>query len=109
MKLWFDPSPLWEPERYHYAAEQMMLTLVPGERPEYPSETLHMVEGEEHGARFALEREGAVQAYEQEAPGNRIRRYYRITPKGRKLLEEKKAEWRTFSRAVNAIVSPAQA
>ena len=24
-------------------------------------------------------------------------------------LEEKKAEWRTFSRAVNAIVSPAQA
>ena len=59
MKLQFVPAPaLWQPERYHYAAEQMMLTLFPGERPEYPSEALHMVEGEEHGARFALEREG---------------------------------------------------
>ena len=37
MKLYFDPSPLWEPERYRYAAEQMMLTLFPGQRPEYPA------------------------------------------------------------------------
>ena len=26
----------WNTERYHYAAEQMMLTLFPGEKPEYP-------------------------------------------------------------------------
>ena len=71
--------------------------------------TFQMKEGTLYPILHALEREGAVQAYEQEAPGNRIRRYYRLTPKGRKLLEEKKAEWRTFSRAVNAIVSPAQA
>ena len=59
MKLQFVPAPaLWQPERYHYAAEQMMLTLFPGERPEYPPKNLHMVKGEEHGARFALEREG---------------------------------------------------
>ena len=39
MKLYFAPSALpWQPERYHYAAEQMMLTLFPGEKPEYPRE-----------------------------------------------------------------------
>ena len=37
MKLYFETSNFpWSPERYHYAAEQMMLTLFPGERPEYP-------------------------------------------------------------------------
>ena len=37
MKLYFQqPNRPWQPERYRYAAEQMMLTLFPGERPEYP-------------------------------------------------------------------------
>jgi len=35
MKLWFQGGG-WDKKRYHYAAEQMMLTLFPGERPEYP-------------------------------------------------------------------------
>ena len=35
MKLYFQPSPLWEPVRCHYAAEQMMLTLFPGEEGEH--------------------------------------------------------------------------
>ena len=53
MKLYFDPSPLWEPERYRYAAEQMMLTLFPGQRPEYPAQPPHSLE-EGASARFAL-------------------------------------------------------
>ena len=37
MKLYFrQPNVPWQPERYQYAVEQMMLTLFPGERPEYP-------------------------------------------------------------------------
>jgi len=38
MKLWLieDNWP-WKPEKYRYPAEQMLLTLFPGERPEYPS------------------------------------------------------------------------
>ena len=43
MKLYFHPNPLWEPDRYHYAAEQMMLTLFPGEKPEYPEECPNMM------------------------------------------------------------------
>ncbi len=38
MKLWLTSDNVdWNTERYHYAAEQMMLTLFPGERPEYPA------------------------------------------------------------------------
>ena len=36
------------------------------------------------------------------------RRYYHITPKGQRVLEERLTEWRRFSRAVNAIM-PASA
>ncbi|MCI8870879.1 MAG: coproporphyrinogen dehydrogenase HemZ [Lawsonibacter sp.] len=38
MKLYFEQSNMpWQPERFRYAAEQMMLTLFPEERPEYPA------------------------------------------------------------------------
>lgn len=37
MKLWLTSDNVdWDTERYHYAAEQMLLTLFPTERPEYP-------------------------------------------------------------------------
>ena len=58
MKLYFQPeAALWQPERYHYAAEQMMLTLFPGEKPEYPACPPHTLE-EGPFARFSLAREG---------------------------------------------------
>ena len=46
----------WSPERYRYAAEQMMLTLVPGERPEYPEEIPHNMAGEDNAVLFSLQR-----------------------------------------------------
>ncbi len=57
MRLYFQPDPaLWDPERYHYAAEQMMLTLFPGERPEYPPDLPHSMAEEENAAIFTLHR-----------------------------------------------------
>lgn len=39
MKIWLTSDNVdWDTQRYHYAAEQMMLTLFPQERPEYPRE-----------------------------------------------------------------------
>ena len=59
MKLYFEqPNYPWQPERYRYAAEQMMLTLFPGERPEYPEEPPRTMEDTESAARFSLSREG---------------------------------------------------
>jgi oxygen-independent coproporphyrinogen-3 oxidase len=54
MKLFFVPNDaLWQPERYRYAAEQMMLSLFPVEKPEYPPERPHR-DGQEDCAVFTL-------------------------------------------------------
>ena len=38
MKLWFRASNVdWDAQRYRYPTEQTLLTLFPGERPEYPN------------------------------------------------------------------------
>ena len=58
MKLYFETSNFpWSPERYRYAAEQMMLTLFPQERPEYPEGPLPKnLGGEQNAAVFTLHR-----------------------------------------------------
>ncbi len=54
MKLYFQqPNFPWQPERYKYSVEQMMLTLFPGEKPEYPES---LFDFEENSACFSLER-----------------------------------------------------
>ena len=53
MKLFFHENQNWDPSRYHYAAEQMMLTLFPGEKPEYPDAAPNMME-ENKAAAFSL-------------------------------------------------------
>lgn len=55
-----------------------------------------------------LEADGLVTVQEKPAESGRMRKYYRITKKGMKILEEKKAEWTFFAEKVNAVIcSPA--
>ena len=54
-----------------------------------------------------LEKDRLLSAREAEAPNGRIRRYYAITEKGLRALEEKEKEWNTFSKAVSAILAGA--
>ena len=42
--------------------------------------------------------------HEKAAETGRVRKYYRITRKGLKALEEKKQEWNVFTEKVNAVV-----
>ena len=54
MKLYFQIQNYnWQPERYKYSVEQMMLMLFPGERPEYPEGERAPTENE---AVFSLDR-----------------------------------------------------
>ncbi|HIW26487.1 MAG TPA: PadR family transcriptional regulator, partial [Candidatus Lawsonibacter pullicola] len=46
-----------------------------------------------------------LSSYQQEAPTGRVRKYYAITPRGRELLSEKKAEWAQFSHGVDQVLS----
>jgi PadR family transcriptional regulator, regulatory protein PadR len=52
---------------------------------------------------YRLERRGLLKG-EWKPVGGRRRRYYRLTPAGRKILLEKRLRWRDFSGAMNRIV-----
>ena len=67
--------------------------------------TFEMKEGTLYPVLHGLERDGAVEAYQQEASTGRMRKYYRITRKGLRLLDEKKEEWVEFTHTVNAILA----
>lgn len=51
-----------------------------------------------------LEKNGAVESYEEKASNERVRKYYRLTSKGKKLLQEKHREWISYSSAVNKVL-----
>ena len=51
----------------------------------------------------SLEAKGLLNAYEKEA-GNKVRKYYSITKHGWKILDEKKAEWEIYSKAVAGVL-----
>ena len=47
-----------------------------------------------------LENDGMVTSYDDNTGGQRIRKYYRLTAKGRGLLAKRQAEWAAYSKAV---------
>lgn len=51
-----------------------------------------------------LEEKGLLTVYEQEFSG-KVRKYYSITKQGNKLLEQKQAEWNTYSQAVSNVLA----
>ena len=63
-----------------------------------------MKEGTLYPILHTLEADRLVTVREREAETGRVRKYYRITKKGLKVLEEKKEEWNTFTEKVNAVV-----
>ena len=51
-----------------------------------------------------LEKDGMLESYEWKEEGERARKYYHLTVKGKKLLEKKTAEWEEYTRAVNKVL-----
>ncbi|HUG54635.1 MAG TPA: PadR family transcriptional regulator [Vicinamibacteria bacterium] len=58
---------------------------------------------------YRLERRGWVRGRWVERAGERRRRYYRLTPSGRKVLADQKDTWRAFVTAVNRVVRTSHA
>ena len=52
-----------------------------------------------------LEQKKYVISYEAEAATGKTRKYYRITPDGRRYLLQKQEEWTKYSDAVNRVMS----
>lgn len=51
-----------------------------------------------------FEKSGYVDSYWDGKEGERRRKYYHITNKGKKVLKENKEEWNSYSNAVNKVV-----
>jgi transcriptional regulator len=96
------------------SAELVILALVE-QRPRHGYEMSQMIERQSDGAvRFTvtslypllyrLEKRGWLQGRWVEKAGQRRRRYYRITPTGRKVLAEQRQGWERFVAAINRIV-----
>lgn len=51
-----------------------------------------------------LEVKDIVSSYDENAGGNRIRKYYHLTSKGEKILQDKQKEWDTYITAVNRVL-----
>lgn len=66
--------------------------------------TFELKEGTLYPILHSLEADGLVTVREKAAETGRMRKYYRITKKGLKMLEEKKAEWSFFAEKVNAVI-----
>jgi len=69
------------------------------------NDTFQMKEGTLYPILHALEKEKCLTSYQQEAPTGRQRKYYRITRKGKKLLDEKREEWAAFRQGVDRVLS----
>ena len=69
------------------------------------NDAFQMKEGTLYPILHGLEKEKYLASYQQEAPTGRQRKYYRLTRKGKVLLEEKRAEWEAFHHGVNRVLS----
>ena len=67
--------------------------------------TFEMKEGTLYPVLHGLEKDGLVEAYQQEAPTGRMRKYYHLTRKGGAMLKTEKEAWESYSGAVNAVLN----
>ena len=86
------------------AAEEMYGYQIITELEKRSDHTFAMKEGTLYPVLHALEKAGYVEAYQQEAPTGRTRKYYHLTRKGGSALRTEREEWRRYSGAVNAVL-----
>lgn len=69
------------------------------------SDLFQMKESTLYPILHALEKDKCLSSYQQQAPTGRMRKYYRLTRRGRQLLDDKRAEWAAFHQGVEQVLS----
>ena len=98
------------------SAELMMLALLEA-RPRHGYEISQVIEQRSDGAvrfkvaslyplLYRLERRGWITGHWVEKDGQRRRRYYRLTPAGRRVLADQRRGWQRFVAAIGRITAP---
>ncbi len=101
------------------SAQLLVLTLLEG-RPRHGYDIGKLIEERSNGQiRYRigslypilsrLEDRGLIAGRWLEQDGERRRRYYRLTPAGRKFLQAQRSSWQEFVATVNRIVGPSHA
>ncbi|MGH9942507.1 MAG: PadR family transcriptional regulator [Pyrinomonadaceae bacterium] len=96
------------------SAELLILSLV-GAQPRHGYDIGNLIEQRSQGVLrfnvaslypllYRLERRGWIQGRWVEKAGQRRRRYYRLTPEGKKVLATQRSGWLEFVEAVNRII-----
>jgi PadR family transcriptional regulator, regulatory protein PadR len=95
------------------SAELLILSLVE-DRPRHGYDIGNLIEQRSRGVLrfnvaslypllYRLEKRGWIQGRWVEKAGQRRRRYYRLTPEGKKILAAQRSSWREFVEAINRI------
>ncbi len=69
-------------------------------------DALQFGEGSIYPALHSLEKEAALRSHWVTQESGPARKYYRITPKGRKVLNTEIKAWKGFTMAVNQVLNP---
>ena len=67
--------------------------------------TFSMKEGTLYPVLKALENSGAVRSYLGKPTAGRERKYYHITERGLRQLQEEERQWRSYERSINAVLN----
>ena len=108
-----EPKQVVDVELRKGSAELLILALVE-DRPRHGYEIARLIEERSSGALqfhaaslypvfYRLERRGWLQGRWLEKSGLRRRRYYRLTPAGRRVLESQRKSWREFFTALDRV------
>jgi transcriptional regulator len=88
------------------SAELLILSLVE-DQPRHGYDIGNLIEQRSNGVLYPLlyrlEKRGWIQGRWVEKAGQRRRRYYRLTPEGKKVLAAQRSSWREFVEAINRI------
>ena len=68
------------------------------------AEVFELKEGSLYPALHRLERQALLRSYWIDTAEGRRRKYYRLTPKGRKSLLAKREKWQRFANGVNGVL-----
>ena len=73
------------------------------------NDALKVQQGSLYPSLHRLERRGWISGRWVEKTGQRRRRYYRLTPEGRRKLAEQRETWKAFIDTVKAVMGPSRA
>ena len=114
-----EPPDLFSPELKKGSIEMLILSLIEA-RPRHGYEIGKLIEQRSGGRlTFALptlyptllrlESRGVIRGRWVERPGERHRCFYRLTPKGRRALDQHRRTWRSYVAAVDDILGTSDA